>query len=258
MAACRLLSFACASAIAGPAIAGYNPALVEVADDPDNWVFATKTDSLDALSTGYQWPMNSGFAWYSGGVAIDETQLVSESYLITAPQTVGVGGDQIDLVAGDRVFAYRIRLVTSTPASSVTSLSEFQALGTSFLPGSDVMPASFINGQGFVTTGHGNDPLATNLDGDDLLGSGVDFEWEGSDAGNLDNDNEITLLIFAQASTVGTGLADLRAPSGQPGGLTGTLGFGEQPPVLIPIVPSPGAIALTGIAALGAVVRRRR
>lgn len=237
----------------------YSPALVESPDNPATWSFATPIASLDALATGYAFPENSGFAWYFDGIPLASTEVETTVYRITDAQTIGSGSATASLEVGDLVFAYRIKLVTGVPSGTVSTLVEAQVIGAPLFGfGQDLMPASFINGQGFVTPSHTNVPDQANQTGDDTFGSSIDFEWPGGDNANLDNNQEITLLMFSGPASIGQGVMNLFAPPGQVGGLTGIAQGNEAPPVLIPIVPTPGAIGLLAAAGVFAGSRRRR
>jgi hypothetical protein len=121
------------------------------------------------------------------------------------------------------------------------------------------MIASLINGQGFVSNAHGNNPANGNLDDAAEFGSSVDFQWNlSSDLDQLDNGEEIIMLMFTDPAGVGQGVLNLFSPPGQVGGVLGEAQAAEAPPVLIPVViPTPGA-AVLGAIGMGVVLASRR
>lgn len=243
-------------ALSVPAIAGFNSTMFQ-SSAPSTWADATLIASLD--SSNFDFPDDSGFELVFGNIVFDRTSVRSDVYRADAPRVINTGGSSLTLDAGDLVFAYTIRLVQAAPGSTVNTVNEIQAIGApDFGFGADAMAASLINGQGFVvTTVHDNTPTTGNIDDAAEFGSSVDWEWPGFDSGQLDNSDTITLLLFTDPAAIGTGVLNLISPPGQIGGITGVAQAAEAPPILIPIIPSPGATVLA-IAGLGLTAARRR
>lgn len=241
------------------AFAAFSPGMRNISSDPSGWGFATNIASLDAQSTGFNYTGNSGFSWDFFGSEQDRTDVITDVYRITAPHTFNLGGgaQEITVSPGELVFAYRLTLVEAN-AATVTSLREAQVIGAPLFGfGQDVMDASLLRAQGFVTNAHGRNPVAGNISDAAPFGSSLDFEWGGGLAQNLLNDQTIVMLMFTDPAAIGRGVLNLAAPSGQLGGLTGEADGPEAPPVLIPIIPSPGTLVLCALG-IGAVASRRR
>lgn len=244
------------------AFAAFSPGMRDISSDPSGWGFATNIASLDSASTGFNYAANSGFSWSFLGAEQDRTDVITDVYRITSAHTFNPGGgaQEITVSPGELVFAYRLTLVEAN-AATVTSLREAQVLGVpAFGFGVDVLDSTLLRAQGFVTNGHGRNPTSGNISDAAPFGSSLDFEWGGGLAQNLLNDQTIVMLMFTDPATIGQGVMSLTAPAGQLGGLTGSTEAGGNvvaPPVLIPVVPSPGAIMLCGIG-MGVFASRRR
>lgn len=244
---------------AGSALA-FSSGMRPVATDPSTWGFATNIASLDSASTGFNFTETppSGFSWSFLGTEQDRTQVVTDVYRVTSPHTFDPGGPlEFTLNTNDLVFAYRITMV-EVNALTVTSLREAQVAGApAFGFGQDVMLASMLNAQGYVSPAHGRVPVSGNVSDAGGFGSTLDFEWGGGLAQNLLNDQSITLLMFTAPGTVGQGVLNLIAPPGQINGIIGQANGSEAPPILIPVVPAPGSIALLTLG-VGVIAARRR
>lgn len=241
----------------GSASAGFAPTMYPIGSgDPSTWGFATQIASLDSSSFDFQ--NNSGFEVSFGSTIIDTTRVRTNVYRFDSNQSFVTAQGTLTTNAGDLVFAYTISLVGTFPGLAVGSLVEAQVIGApDFGFGQDPMAASLINAQGYVTPAHLGRPDFGNIDDAAEFGSSLDFEWTGGSSTQLDNAQTITLLMFTDPAAIGTGVVNLISTPGQTGGITG-LAEGEfAPPVLIPIVPPPGVLALSATA-LVAMVRTRR
>ncbi len=191
----------------------------------------------------------------------DRTDVITDVYRVTASHTFNPGGgaQEITVSPGELVFAYRLTLVESN-ANTITSLREAQVIGAPLFGfGEDEMDASFLRAQGFVSTLHGRNPVSGNISDAAPFGSSLDFDWGGGIAQNLLNDQTIVMLMFTDPAAIGRGVLNLSAPAGQLGGLTGQANGIEAPPILIPIIPSPGTLALCALGiGIGASRRRGR
>lgn len=246
-----------ASTVAGTAAAAFDPTMHSVTGNLSS--FSTLIMSLDIATTSYNFPFDtnqfntSGFVREINGQPVENTGLVTNVYQVN--QQTSIGG--LTLGVGDMVFAYTIDLVSAS-TNTVTSLSEFQVGGLSFL-GSDVMDGSLILGRGFLMPGAGVDtPLGNPGDFSDLgaAGSSLDWQWGPTVAEQLGNSESITLLMFTSAANIGNGLANFIAPPIQAPGVSPVA---TGAPVLIPVlIPAPGVTGL--FVAFGAMHlgRRRR
>lgn len=255
---CGIIAVLGSASLAASASAGFNGHMFEVMTDPSAWAGSTLIGSLDSQTDGFVYNPTSGFAAMFGQFELDRTQVRTDVYRVGQMTTVINGGNSITLNPNDLVFAYRVRLVNNFPGLTVESLNEAQVIGApDFGFGQDAMMASLINGQGFVTNAHLNNPAGGNIDDADVFGSSVDFEWPVSDVDHLDNGDSITMLMFTDPAALGRGVLNMSSPPGQSGGISGVAQANEAPPVLIPIVPSPGA-AVLGAIGLGFVATSRR
>lgn len=250
------IAIAATGLTAGSALA-FSDGIVQEANDPSTWAFADFVTSLDAASTGFDYPVDSGFALVDNVLGeLDRTDVVSEVYRFNADNTFDDGTNSLDLFEGDLAFVYRVTLVQSS-AQTVTSLTEAQVIGVpAFGFGQDVMAGNLLIGQAVVDNGS-NLPGSGNFDDAGVFGSSVDFEWPGADVDNLDNSTTAVLILFSRPAAIGEGVLNLFAPPGQPNNLTGIAQADGAPPILIPIIPAPGGVAL-GAVGLLAVARRRR
>lgn len=277
-------------ATAGSASAAYQNNMFNTPLDPSS--YGTLLASMDAndpasvtaaghLTNGaptgpWEWPFDANNFTTSGyrdsfdnngtEVIVDETQLISEVYQVNSPQSFSDGGDQIDLLPGDRVYAYRLRLVHDS-ANTLNSMFEFQAIGAALAGTNESLATSLIIGRGVflsdfyggATPAAGNipDALAGDFEtfGGGAFGGKMDFQWTGPDSDQLQNNEEITLLLFARGpQQVGYGNATF---VGDPGQVTGVDPNANGAPILIPVIPSPGALALAGVAMVAGIRRRR-
>lgn len=245
---------------AGAAQAAFDTTLHAVGFDPST--IGTEIASLDIASTSYGFPMQGGTTT-SGyvddgpipGTFLDKTQLVTRVYTVT--QQTSLGG--LTLNVGDNIFAYTIRLVQES-TNTVQTMSQFQVTGIGGLDDgngnfSDALQSSFVKGYGFVT-GASTGPVAKPTDFSDYgaFGGKLDFEWGDGSANHLDNGQTITLLMFTSPSAIGNGFGNMTGPP-----VNSTIDpNAEYMPILIPIIPSPGAGAVFGLAAIAGVARRRR
>ena len=251
----------CAIVATGTASAAFNTTIFQVADLTP---FTNLVQTLDITSTPYNFPFQTPLFTSSGyvrslpdGTELDRTQLVSSVFEVTQQVSLGTG---VTLNAGDMVFSYEIRLV-STSTNTVDTMDEFQVQGFSSGP-ADIMEGSLIKGRGVLAAAAGVDsPLGgTALDFSDFgqFGSILDFQWSEDPTLQLDNSETITLLMFTSHSGIGTGQANLLAP------LSTSLGSfdprADGAPVLIPIamVPAPGGASLLTLGLAGWSIRRRR
>lgn len=225
--------------------------------------YGTLVASLNIADTAYDFPYDNNFFTHSGyinenaGFEFDRTELISEVYRVNQAQSFTVGADTINLSPNDMVFSYRIRLVEAS-TNTINALREFQAQGLSAIPGSDAMDANLLKGRGFyLSDGAVNTPTpqANDLLNAGPFGSKVDFNWAGADIDQLDNDQEITLLLFSNPSGWGNGTATFAA---QPGQSAGTDPNANNAPILIPVLPSPGSVMILSLAGFGLSSRRIR
>jgi len=241
------------------AVAAFNPNLLNDAADPSTWTFADLVSSFDAeLDGGFNYNPVSGFSWEFLGAVQDRTDVRSQVYRFNQGHTFTTGAASQSVSAGDMAFVYRVRLV-GVNTNSVTSLTQAQVVGFPAIGmGQDIMDSSLLLAQGFITGAY-NPPVTGNLDAVPGFGSSVDFMWPGSDVTNLDNNQEAVLVMFTSPSLIGQGVLNLFAPPGQGNGVTGIAQSSEAPPILIPIIPGPGPVALGAMAfGLLGMSRRRR
>lgn len=244
--------------LTGSAFAGFSGTMLEVLTDPASWIGNTQIASLDAQAAGFNYNPNSGYAAIFSNFELDRTQVRTDVYRVGQMTTIMNGPNSITLNPDDLVFAYRVRLVNNFPGLTVETMSEAQVVGApDFGFGEDVMDADLLNGQGFVTNLHNNNPAGGNIDDADEFGSSVDFEWPVNDTDQLDNGDFITLLLFTDPASIGRGVLNMSAPPGQSGGISGVAQANEAPPVLIPIIPTPGSVLLGSIG-MGVVIASRR
>jgi hypothetical protein len=267
-----------------PAIAYVNT-MYSTGFDPS--VFGAPIASLDITSTAWDFPLDanevlqgkkdSGFKaeiLNGSGVPIaldpfaipNKTSLRTDVYTVTAPTVVPDGSGNLNLQPGDLVFAYRLRLVANN-TNTVETLQEFGVQGFGGdLGGFGAFNSSIVIGRGFSISGlavpSADFPASDAADfeegdfgGPGLEYSSLEWNWLFSDqAAQMPNGKEITLLVFARGATFAEGFAKFSGVSGQAG--SGTSTVANNAPVLIPVVPTPGASAL--VLGAGLMVARRR
>lgn len=264
MASCAMLNVSAVlvvSATAASVFAGFSGTMLNVPTDPSTWGFATSIATLD--SSGFDYADNSGFEAVIPGsppFILDRTDVRTDVYRVTAAQVIATSAGSITVNPNDLVFAYRLRLVNSFQPLTVGSVDEAQVVGApDFGFGQDAMAGALINGQGFVVPGlHANVPTVGGLDDAAEFGASVDWEWPDNDAFQIDNGQFITMLMFTDPASLGVGVMNMNAPPGQPAGLVGQVQADGAPPVLIPIIPTPGAAVLGLLGTSGLLFGRRR
>ncbi|GEM_PF-6681927 len=243
--------------------------------------YGTLIQSLDIASTSWDFPFdtgtgktNSGFKAevldpagnpivLDPGVTPNTTSLVSEVFRVDTTTVISDPAGDITLDPGDLVFSYRLRLVGANN-NTVQTLTEFgvTALGPNLGGNPDIFDAALLKGRGFSTDGLGapaaSGPLAV---GNDLtvapgLFSSLDWRWSVDESQRLQNGEEVRLLMFSEPAQIGDGFAKFLGAPGQ--AVAGTDATAQGAPVLVPIIPSPGAAVLLGLAGLAAVGRRHK
>lgn len=266
----------------------YVNTMYSVGFDPS--VYGAPIASLNITSTAWDFPLDaneinqgkkdSGFKAeiLDGGgfpVAPDpnpsvnpkKTTLQTDVYTVTAATVLPDGGGNLTLLPGDLVFAYRLRLVGNN-TNTVETLQEFGVNGFGdLLGGYGAFDSSVVLGRGYSVAGLAAPTaqvpgaVAGDFEEGDFFGPGSEYsslEWNwtfGNQTQQMGNSKEITLMIFARGALVTEGFAKFSGVSGQAGSSTSTVA--NNAPVLIPMVPTPGASALLGLAGV-AVLRRRR
>ena len=247
--------------MSGVSMGAYQNAMFNSGAHPST--YGSLVASLNIADTAYDFPYDAGNFTTSGyinevaGFEFDRTELITEVYRVTSPQSFTVGADTINLDRNDMVFSYRIRLVGAS-ANTINTLREFQVQGLSLIPGSDAMDAGLLKGRGYHLSGgpvNTPDPEANDLTNLGAFGSKVDFNWSGADVDQLDNNQEITLLLFASPSVWGNGTANFVAQPGQGAGVDPNA---NNAPVLIPLIPAPGSVAFLSVIGIGLSSRRIR
>jgi hypothetical protein len=273
------------TAITMPASAYVNT-MYSVGFDPS--VFGAPIASLNITSTAWDFPLDasevlqgkkdsgfkaeildgSGFPLVPDPfVNPNKTSLQTDVYSVTAPTVIPDGSGDLNLLPGDLVFAYRLRL-TGNNANTVETLQEFGVNGFGpDLGGFGAFDSSVMLGRGYTVSGLGaattEFPLAdpSDFEEGDLFGPGSEFsslEWNwqfGNQAAQMGNAEQITLLIFARGAVVTEGFAKFAGASGQAGTTTSTVA--NNAPVLIPTIPAPAGTTLLVGAGLMAARRRR-
>lgn len=242
--------------LASPAMAAWDNTLYSA---PDPATFGVQVDFMNANDT-YAWP--SAFVNQVGPVTVDTSSLTTTVYQVTTQTVVNAGQGPLTLNPGDHVFAYRYHHVAGSASSLLDSINELQIQGLdpNFVPSPhprglvDPIDFNLINGRGFFIPGTAGAPNDTGDPRDDFIfAQTVDFEWTGAIADQVQNGEDIIVMLFT-----GPGIA-IGNGYGAAGGPPPPTGAAENIPLLIPIIPSPGAAALAGLAvALGAGSRRRR
>jgi hypothetical protein len=272
------------TAITMPAIAYVNT-MYSVGFDPS--VYGAPIASLNITSTAWDFPLDanevlqgkkdSGFKAEildGSGFPIapdvfvnpNKTSLQTDVYSVTSATVIPDGSGNLNLVPGDLVFAYRIRLVGNN-TNTVETLQEFGINGFGGdLGGFGAFDSSVVLGRGYTVSGlatPANDfPAADAADFEegDFFGPGSEYsslEWNwdfGNQAAQMNNTHQITLLVFARGAIVTDGFAKFAGVSGQAGTTTSTVA--NNAPVLIPTVPAPAAS--TVLLAAGVLASRRR
>ncbi len=235
----------------------------------------TQIAFLDSSGYDYNDPANldpgrldSGFTAdiLDGGgspiATIGTTSLVTRVFRVDTPTTLTDTSGDLDLAAGDMVFAYTIDLVGLSP-NAVETLSNFNIFASTVtVPNnSDIFTNDNVLGRGFTTAGLLNGtsaaPESQAFDFGNVAGviSTLDWAFPATQADQMPNGTSITFLMFTRPSLVEVGLSGFSGEPGQAPVTTDSTANGV--PVLVPIVPAPGAIALAGLAGIAAMRRRR-
>jgi len=248
-----------AAIIAGvvtPAVAAWDNTLYSA---PDPSTFGVQIDFLNANDT-YAWP--AGFVNQVGPVTVDTSSMTTTVYRVSTPTVVNAGQGPLTLNPGDHVFAYRYHHVAGSSTALLDSINELQIQGLD----PNVFPAphprglvdpidfNLVNGRGYNIPGTAGAPSDTGDPRDDFgFGQTVDFEWTGAIATQVENGEDIIVMLFTGANiSIGNGYAAVAGPPPP-------TGAAQSIPVLIPIIPSPGAAALAGLAlGMAGTTRRRR
>lgn len=259
--------------VSGTALAAYQNNMYGTGAAPSTYgtlvgsPFDTNTDG------GYNWPFDGGQGFTTSGyidefdagggtiIELGRTQLISEVYRVNTATVFNDGGDSITLNPGDMVFSYRIKLVGNS-TSTLNSLKETQissigapgvGLATDRILGRGFYKSSSFSGSVLATDEP--DPQAGDLFEIAGFGGSLDFRWSGDDTQQLQNDEEITLLIFTEPSAITQGFMSFAGNPGQDSGVDPNANFA---PVLIPTFPTPGTAVLLLGAGSAVAVRRRR
>lgn len=257
-------------------LAAFDNTIYSAANDPST--YGSLIASLDVDTTAYTWPANNGAGKLDSGfkaeildgagnplvldfgVNPNVTQLTTDVYRVTSPQSIG----GLSVQTGDLAFAYRIQLVGNN-ANTIETLQKFGIDGRD--PGLDpngggTFTDNEVYGRAFTFSGLSNPgtafPVTTGANDYKNFGvvSFIDYQWElGNQLNQLNNAEEITLLLFARGATVTNGFANFAGTSGQASPTTDTVA--NDVPILIPTVPGPGSLALLGIGGMLASRRRR-
>lgn len=242
--------------LVSPAAAAWDNTLYNA---PDPSTFGNQIDFLDANAT-YSWP--SAFVNQVGPVTIDTSSLTTTVYQVHTQTVVNVGQGPMVLNPGDHVFAYRYHHVSGSTASLLDSINEIQIQGLdpNFVPAPhprglvDPIDFNLVTGRGYNIPGTAGAPDDVGDPRDDFIfGQTVDFEWTGAIADQVENGEDIIVMLFTGPNIqIGNGYAAIAGPPPP-------TGAAQSIPTLIPIIPSPGAAALAGLAiGVGATARRRR
>lgn len=235
----------------------------------------TQIAMLDSSGYDYNNPANldpgrldSGFTadvLNGSGVPIlttDTTSLITRVFRVDTPTTLTDTAGDLNLEVGDLVFAYTIDLVGMSP-NAIETLSNFNIFASSLLEpmNSDIFTADNVKGRGFSTAGLGNGtsavPVSAPFDFESFPGlfSALDWAFPATQADQMMNGESITFLMFTKPSNIEVGLSGFSGEPGQAPLTTDSTANGV--PVLVPIVPAPGAIVLAGIAGFIGTRRRR-
>lgn len=242
--------------IVSPAVAAWDNTLYSA---PDPSTFGTQIDFLNANDT-YAWP--SAFVNQVGPVTVDTSSLTTTVFQVHTQTVINIGQGPMVLNPGDHVFSYRYHHVSGNTSTLLDSINELQIQGLdpnifpSPHPRGLVDPIDFnlINGRGYFVPGTAGSPDDIGDPRDDFIfGQSIDFEWTGPISDQVENGEDIILMLFTGPGiAIGNGYSAVGGPPPPPGAA-------QNIPVLIPIIPSPGAAALAGLAiGLGATSRRRR
>ena len=239
-------------ALLGVGVATANAGLVsaemfEVVGDPAA-LWGSPIASLDVnTETGYVWDVGMEVP-FGSGAGSDITHVTTNVYNVANSMILNQGGDSITLGAGDRVFAYTITLVRAN-ANTVASIEEFQV-------GAGGSDGNLINGRGYISNGGVESPVGGNASDFTDLGFfwAHDWLWGPEIADQLQNEQTLTVLLFADPSIAvpGTGVIGTN-----PGQVTGADGSSNIP-VLVPQIPTPGTFAFGLIAGAFGIKRSRR
>ena len=257
----------------------------------DPSTYGSLVASLDIASTSWDFPFNNGAGKLDSGykaeildgsgnplvldfgVSPNKTTLVTDVYRVTSATTIPDGSGNLNLIPGDLVFAYRIGLVGNN-ANTIDTLYEFSVGGIeagSFWDANGdaggYFDSSIVLGRGYTVDGlgaaTGQFPLTGPGDFSSSSPGGLgylsqlDFDWEfGNQAAQMDNAQQITILMFARGAQISNGFGKFVGTAGQAAPTTDQ--NANNAPILIPVVPSPGAFGLLAIVGLASGSRRRR
>ncbi|GAB4548827.1 MAG: hypothetical protein Tsb0013_09640 [Phycisphaerales bacterium] len=267
------LMFAAGVVMTTTAANAYVNTMYSVGFEPST--IGTQIASLDSSAYDYNDPANldagrldSGFTadvLDGGGNPIfetDRTTLITNVYRVDTPTTLTDTDGNLNLEAGDLIFAYTIDLVGAS-ANAVDTLSNFNIFASTISEpfNSDIFDGSIIKGRGFTTAGLTNGTGAVPVEQAFDFGtvgtflSTLDWAFPAAQASQMQNSESITFLMFSRPASVEVGLSGFSGEPGQAPATTDSTANGV--PILVPIVPAPGAFALAGVAGLTLITRRR-
>ncbi|MEM1424755.1 MAG: hypothetical protein AAGH64_12235, partial [Planctomycetota bacterium] len=217
-------------------------------------------------------PLGGGSFFQAG-----ESSLVTRVYRVDTPTVLTDASGDLTLDAGDLVFEYTLDLVDGMGSDNVLStFQEFDvsaAVPNAFFPdaiNSALFDETIVKGRGFSVTGLGNGtaqiPDADNNDAEfnqalppllpDPFLSSLAWQFDGGQLEEMTDGTSIRFLMFTKPATIEEGRSSLTANPGQVTGDTQTIANGV--PVLVPVVPAPGAGLLALVAGATGVSGRRR
>lgn len=255
---------------------GFEPSLI-----------GTQIAGLDIANTSYDFnaPGNLGSNTQSaftrdidlgGGnfLTVAETSLVSRVFQVQTPTLLTDPSGDLQLDQGDLVFEYTLNLVGRTAGETdvLLTLQEFDISALSPNPlfpsyTSNIFDSSIVKGRGFSVAGLANgtaqDPDAgandfqtQGLPGGDPFLSQLAWQFDGGQPLEMLNGTSIRFLMFTKPALVEEGRSSLTASPGQVSSDTATVA--NSVPVLVPVLPAPGAGMLAVLAGVVCGTRRRR